>query len=234
MAMAAYLHSQGQNPLAAIERALEACRQVRRLNPELAVNDIHEGLAYTWKCEYQFEIERDPTASCDLAGHAFNQGLSRNPNLSEGLIGRAKLVILRARYLASHQVAPGELLKLAEADLNRTIALEPNNSLTYHEYTRLYHCLSTWKIQQGEEAGQSIEQGLEMAKRACAFNYRKAEAHALLGMMLALLAESAKPELQPGLYERANQCLDKAIAQNKNLNFRFATYRQEMSSPRGL
>ncbi|HVR96248.1 MAG TPA: protein kinase [Thermoanaerobaculia bacterium] len=168
--------------------ASDCGRRARKIEAELAVRSLPE------------DQVRDALTLCDRA-------LEVDPELSEALGQKARLLWRRGEQLFRSGEDPRPDLTAAIALCERAIAVNPKDALAYANMAIALRVLTIWDMERGMDPSAKLVRGIEAARKAVELQPERATNHSSVGSSyLALATHQQRRGIDP------RRTLERAVA----------------------
>ncbi|MEW6365792.1 MAG: serine/threonine-protein kinase [Acidobacteriota bacterium] len=210
--LARYAYMTGRDPGKRIAQAADSYR--RGLAKSSENMEARPELAEILALQARFDLRsnRSPKMPLGEARRVLDEGQRLFPNSNSGLRVEALLDLLEAQWKVSLGRPP-------ESDFSRAVrrveqAVQEKKEAAHSRLlAEIYLRWAEWKIQESNDAGNEIANGLDAAVASLAINAASGEAEAIRGSLLLLKSRGAGAEAKVA-YEQSQQAFDSAFKLN--------------------
>jgi serine/threonine-protein kinase len=193
---------QGRDPRDMLTQAVAAGRQALALRPDDVETHVDIETAYRMLGTYENERGLDPTANLEESNRVAEAGRRLAATEYRIPMGIGSNYGELAWFGFKHGRAEPELVRKAEQELDRAIALKPDSDIAYVNLAIVYFRRALYELDHGQDPRRSAAQIMDLARRVQAVNPRMigghrfaANAHWLAARRRLELGEDPRDEL---------------------------------------
>lgn len=156
------------DPLADLDRAVEALERGRALLPQSLVPDFYEGDAYALRADHLAATGGDPEPDRAKALERYRHGLTINPDIAVLHNGIAIVETARGVAAMAQGRDPSGFLDQAEAAARRGIAAAPDQGHAYNNLAEALRHRAAYQAQRGADPGPLAREATAALENALA------------------------------------------------------------------
>jgi eukaryotic-like serine/threonine-protein kinase len=202
---AEFLLSQNQNPLSSTQKAEERLKPV--LNADFAEVYLALGDAKRLEAEYLLRGKKSPLAAIETGLGHYGKAFKINPAEQLVAIGRARLELLHATWMAMQKQSQQDALAAASKFSDQAIGLNPRSATAFLLKASANLGGAQWKKESKQDFADDLRQGFSAIEKSIQLNPNFAESYLV----------RAKLFLVDGKADEASKNFQRALAINPAL-----------------
>lgn len=184
----------GENPSASLAKARDAFEVAVELNAGSVDNWLFLAEIELVAAEYALLQEVSPEPALAELRRCVQETLAIDPDSAQAFRQQADAAVLRGRALVVAGRSPTAEFRRAERDYDRALEANPRDNCILTRAAALCCYRATWALDAGRNAKEDLDGGLALARRSREVNAHDAEALALEGALLLLVARAETDE----------------------------------------